>query len=43
MKTAMHRLRRACRDRVREVIAETVSSVEEVEEEIRALFDAFAE
>jgi RNA polymerase sigma factor (sigma-70 family) len=41
VKTAVHRLRRAYRTHLRKVIAETVSSEEEVEEEIRELFNAF--
>ena len=37
---AVHRLRRKYRDLVREEIAETVATPEEIELEIQALFDA---
>jgi RNA polymerase sigma-70 factor (ECF subfamily) len=40
VKVAVHRLRRRCRDLLREEIAQTVSGPEEVDEELRDLFDA---
>ena len=41
-KVAVHRLRRRYRDRLRAEIAQTVTGPEEVDEELRALFSAFA-
>lgn len=43
VKVAVHRLRRAYRAQLRAVIAETVSTENDVEEEIRDLFDAFGD
>ena len=43
LKVAVHRLRRRYRELLREEIAQTLSHPEYVEEEIRALFGAFAE
>lgn len=40
VKVAVHRLRRRCRDLLREEIAQTVSGPEEVDQELRDLFDA---
>ena len=40
VKVAVHRLRRRCRDILREEIAQTVSGPEEVDEELNDLFDA---
>jgi RNA polymerase sigma-70 factor (ECF subfamily) len=40
LKVAAHRLRRRCREILREEIAETVASVDEVEGELQALFRA---
>ena len=42
VKTAAHRLRRRYRELLREEIAETVGSPEEVEDEIRSLFEALS-
>jgi len=42
VKVAVHRLRQRYRDCLREQIAQTVTTAAEVDEEIRALFDAFA-
>jgi DNA-directed RNA polymerase specialized sigma24 family protein len=42
LKVAAHRLRRRYRELLRDEIAETVSSPEEVDEELRALFQAVA-
>jgi len=39
-KVAIHRLRGRYRDRLREMVAETVSAPEEIEEEVRFLFAA---
>jgi RNA polymerase sigma-70 factor (ECF subfamily) len=43
VKTAVHRLKRAYRAQLRAVIAETVSTEDDVEEEIRDLFGAFGD
>ena len=43
VKTAVHRLRRAYRAQLRAVIVETVSTEDDVEEEIRDLFGAFGD
>lgn len=43
VKVAVHRLRRAYRAQLRAVIAETVATEEDVEEEIRDLFGAFGD
>lgn len=43
VKVAAHRLRRRCRDLLRAEIAQTVSSPEEVEDELRQLFQAVRE
>jgi RNA polymerase sigma-70 factor (ECF subfamily) len=40
VKTAAHRLRRRYRELLREEIAQTVASPEEVDDEIRSLFAA---
>lgn len=40
LKTAVHRLRRRCRELVREEIAQTVAEPDEVDEELRDLFTA---
>jgi RNA polymerase sigma-70 factor (ECF subfamily) len=40
VKTAAHRLRRRYRELLRDEIAQTVASPEDVEDEIRSLFDA---
>lgn len=40
VKVAVHRLRKRFRDRLREEIAQTVASEAEIDDEIRALFDA---
>ena len=40
VKVAVHRLRRCCRDILREEIAQTLSGPEEVDDELRDLFDA---
>lgn len=40
VKVAVYRLRRRCRDILREEIAQTVAGPEEVDEELRDLFDA---
>jgi RNA polymerase sigma-70 factor (ECF subfamily) len=42
VKVAVHRLRQRYRDRLRALIAETVVSPEDVDEEIRDLFAALA-
>ena len=41
VKTAVHRLRRAYKLQVRDIIAQTVSSEEEIESEISELYQAF--
>jgi len=41
VKSGVHRMRKRYRAILREQIAETVETKEEVEEEIRALFEAF--
>lgn len=43
VKVAVHRLRRAYRAQLRAVIAETVSTEDDIEEEIRDLFGAFGD
>lgn len=43
VKTAAHRLRRRYRELLREEIAETVASPEEVDDEIRSLFEALGQ
>lgn len=40
VKVAVHRMRRRCRELVRKEIAQTVAGPEEIEEELRDLFDA---
>jgi RNA polymerase sigma-70 factor (ECF subfamily) len=40
VKVAVHRLRGRFRDRLREEIAQTVAGPEEVDDEIRSLFEA---
>lgn len=42
IKVAVHRLRRRCRELLRAEIAETVSSAQEIDDELRDLFEAVA-
>jgi len=42
IKSAVHRLRRRYRELLREEIAQTLSDPAQIEEEVRALFSAFA-
>ena len=41
-KVAVHRLRRRCREILREEIAQTVAGPEEIDEELRDLFKAIS-
>jgi RNA polymerase sigma-70 factor (ECF subfamily) len=41
LKVAIHRLRKRCRELLREEIAQTVATPEEVDDELRSLFRAF--
>jgi RNA polymerase sigma-70 factor (ECF subfamily) len=43
LRVAVHRLRRRYRELLRQEIAQTLSRPDQVEEEIKALFSAFAE
>ena len=43
VKVAVHRLRRAYRAQLRAVITETVSTEDDIEQEIRDLFGAFGD
>jgi RNA polymerase sigma-70 factor (ECF subfamily) len=40
VKVAVHRLRRRCRETLRQEISQTVGSPDEVDDELRALFTA---
>jgi RNA polymerase sigma-70 factor (ECF subfamily) len=40
VRVAVHRLRRRCRELLREEIAQTVASEDQIDEEIRGLFSA---
>ena len=42
VKVAVHRLRQRCRELLRAEIAQTVSGPDEIDEELRDLFDAVA-
>ncbi len=42
LRVTMHRLRKRYREILREEIAQTVARPEDVEEELRALFEAFS-